>query len=637
MCGQTGPRGAGSIRDQGVSNVKRNVLGGRRAVILIFAVLLLGGLLWGLTSALAESGSPAPASAPPATSGKITLRVGWTRDADNMNVFLGYSASSFAIWYLNYDGLVGMNAADLSPSKETGLATDWSSSPDGKTWTFKLRENAVWHDGVPVTAKDVAFSYNYTIDNDMYNWSSYTKLIKHATAIDDYTVEMVCSDPKPSILNSWIPIIPEHIWSKVSPEDAEGNYKVKYPMVGSGPFQVQEWKKGDFLRMSANKDYWRGAPVIDEILFQTYTNADSMSQELKAGTIDACTGMLAAQVKQFQATDDGIEAESVPVNGYDELGFNCYADTSLGHPVLRDWKFRQALQWAVDHQAISDIAYGGQARPADTVNMSDYYDNPDWHWTPPAETAYTFDLEKAKAALEAAGYTDSDGNGIREYKGKDIELRLNPRAESTESVQAAKLMSGWFEQVGLKINLQTLDEGSLVDKMYNTVDGVFTPDYDMFLWGWYNDIDPSIGLDYFTKAQINGWSDCAWWDPEYEKLQVAAVKELDITKRKEMIDRQQQILYEQSPYIVMVYSNDIEGWNTAKWEGWIRSPAVTGNVVFPPYGNDTYLEVHPKVAGESESSSSNTTLYIIIGVVAAVVVIVLIMVLRRSKPKSVEE
>ena len=107
----------------------------------------------------------------------------------------------------------------------------------------------------------------------------------------------------------------------------------------------------------------------------------------------------------------------------------------------------------------------------------------------------------------------------------------------------------------------------------------------MFLWGWYLDFDPGSMLSYFTKDQIENWSDCGWWDPEYEELYKQQGEELDPVKRKEYVDRMQQILYEQTPYIVTDYGPDFEAYNTDKWEGYIAIPDPNGNTLIPPFGN----------------------------------------------------
>ena len=182
----------------------------------------------------------------------------------------------------------------------------------------------------------------------------------------------------------------------------------------------------------------------------------------------------------------------------------------------------------------------------------------------------------------------------------------------------------------------------LSDVILNEEKGVLTPDYDLFIWGWYLEYDPGSMLSYFTKSQIGNWSDSYWTDPEYEQLYVKQSEELDATQRKAYIDRMQQILYEQTPYIVTDYRRDFEAYNTAKWEGYIAIPDPNGNSLIPPFGNGgyaNYLTIQPKVAAEStaESGGGNTGLWIGVGVAAAVVVVVVVVVLLRRRPKAVEE
>ena len=626
----------------------------RPALILLLAdvAVLALGLVWGLGSAVAASESPTPmllgdgASPAPGASadaGKVVYKVGILAEPDNLNPFIGYLWSSFEMWYLAYDPLVGYDYGELKPIKgegSPGLATDWTVSPDGKTWTFTIRSGVKWQDGEPLTARDVAFTYNYIIDNDLSNFTTYTEGIAKAVAVDDTTVRFDCSQPKANMLNIWVPILPERIWSKISGKDAAAKYANKPPFVGSGPFQCVEWKKNSYVKLVANPDYWRGAPKIDELLFEYFTNADTMVQDLKAGKIDGVTGLLDAQYRQL-LSEPGIEARTVHVNGFDELGFNCYTGPSRGNPVLTDVKFRQALNYAVDKDKICTIAYGGHALPATTVITADYYTDPDWHWEPPADVAYGFDLEVAKQKLDEAGYKDANGDGVREYKGKPIELRLASRSESMISQNVGKLVASWFTDIGLKIELTTMSDGALTDQMYATKDGKFNPDYDMFLWGWYSDLDPGSLLGYFTTWQINSWSDCAWSNAEYDKLFSEQNRTIDPAARKALVDQMQQMLYEQSPYIVTAYSNDLEAYNVAKWQGYAASPSDVGNVLFPPYGNagnENFLLIEPKtVAATPASGGSNTPLISGGSVAAAVVAIVVLLLVRRRRPPVMEE
>ena len=235
----------------------------RTIVLLVFVALLAVSLTLAIGTALAASGSPSPAAS--ADTGKVIYRVGWTRGVDSLNPFIGYVAPSYEVWYLTYETLIGWRANDLAVTKgenSTGLATEWSVSDDSLTWTFKIRHDAKWNDGVPLTAKDVAFTYNYIIDNEMSNLISYTNLIKHATAVDDYTVEFVCSKPKPDMLRHWVPILPEHVWSKISPKDAAKSFQNLPTIVGSGPFMCTEWKKSSYVKMVQNP-YWWGSETED--------------------------------------------------------------------------------------------------------------------------------------------------------------------------------------------------------------------------------------------------------------------------------------------------------------------------------------------------------------------------------------
>jgi peptide/nickel transport system substrate-binding protein len=612
-----------------------------RRLLVVCAVA--AALVAALGAAAGAAGASSPSSGASPGSGKVMYKVGILAEPDNLNPFIGYLWSSFEIWYLTYDTLVGYDYGQLKPIKgeaSPGLATDWSVSDDGKTWTFTIREGAKWQDGEPLTARDVAFSYNYIIKNELSAFTSYVQGITRAVAVDDTHVRFECAKPKANMLRIWVPVVPEHIWSKVPGSAAGKTYTNKAPYVGSGPFKCVEWKKNSYVKLVANDAYWRGRPHIDELFFDYYTNADSMVQDLKSGVIDGATGLLDAQYRQLK-TVPGIEARTVETNGFDELAFNCYTGPSRGNPVLKDIQFRQALNWAVDRDKIAAIAYGGHARAATTVITEDYYTDPDWHWQPPADQTYGFDVAKAGQLLDAAGYKDGDGDGVREDKqGEPIKLRLWARAESMVSQSVGKLLAGWFKEIGLTIEFQTLEEGSITDSIYDTVDGKLSPDYDMFLWGWYSDLDPDPILSYFTTKQIGSWSDCGWSNAEYDQLYNEQQSMLDDQKRKEIIGRMQQLLYEESPYIVTVYSNDLEAFNTAKWEGYKPSPAEIGNVLFPPYGNagnENFMLIRPKTATTTQSSGGGAALWAGIAAAVVIVLIVSVVLLRRRRSSAEEE
>ncbi len=595
--------------------------------------LVLGVVLTVLLLLLLPVAASADTASPQA---KTVLRVGWVRDPDNLNPFIGYTTEAYEVWRLNYDMLTGYDAATLQPTPE--LATSWEHSADGKTWTFKLRKGVKWQDGEPFTADDVVFTFMYIIDNDMGNFTSYTTYIDEVVAVDDYTVEFHCSQAKANMLGLWVPIFPKHIWEKVSGKDAQSTFVNEPPIVGTGPFQVMEWKKDNYVRMVANKGYWRGAPKVDEIIFETFKNPDTMVQQMRNGTLAAAVNIPEAQFPALTKTS-GVSTVAFVQKGFVELSINAYdSPDSEGHPALKDPAFRNALQWAMDRESIAKIAWAGYATPATSLLPSGYYQEPlDYHWDPAPGDEYTYDPEKAKEALDAAGYKDTDGDGIREYKGEPIELSLIAISNDVHATKMGKLVAGWLQNVGIKVDYEVPDDGSLYDMLWNKKGDKCAPRYDLCLWGpWTGDVDPNWIFSIFTTDQIGDWSACYWSNAEFDQLYTDQMTEMDPQARKEMFWRMQEIMYEESPVIFLVYPKMLEAYNTGKWAGWVHSPAKTGGVLFTSDNIDSYLFVHPKAVVEEGGGNIGA---IVGGIVAGVVVVGVVawLILRRRRPKAEAE
>jgi peptide/nickel transport system substrate-binding protein len=592
-----------------------------RLAPLLVAVLLAAGLL-------CASGASATSPSPSPSSGQSVLKVGWDIEPDNLNPFVGIQQSSFDIYHLEYDFLTDYGPTHLQT--EPGLATSWTHSPDGLTWTFTIRGGVKWQDGVPLTAHDIAFTYTFMMKYKLQAFLAALAGIKTVTAPNDTTVVITCSRPKADILSMWVPILPEHIWGGFHSYNAAYNFANKPPIVGSGPFQVVQWVHGQYIRCVANKNYWAGAPKVDQLIFSLYTDQMTMASDLKSGVIQLAIDLPPAQIRGMQS-DKSISAQACAQKAFDYLGFNCYTGPSGGNPVLRDWKFRNALNWAVDKQKLVSLAYEGYATPGSTLFEPNFYDPTlDWHWTPPASEAYTFDLTKAGAMLTAAGYPLK--NGVRlDKQGKPVVLRLWGRQDSPQSQVMGKLITGWFKQLGLKIQYSVQSDATLTSAAYNYVGKTFKPDWDMYIWLWQpSGSDPSRRLGYFTTAQIQGSNDAAWSDPQYDRLFQLQSTTLDQQKRKQIVWQMEKIFYDQTPYIVLDYPKLLEGWNTASWTGWERIPQPDGAVAFITDNVDNYRLVGPKAAvATSGGMSGGAIAGIVIAVVVAVGLAVLLVTRRR--------
>src|SRR6476659_4874177 len=229
----------------------------RNAVVAVLALVV---------SMLAFAAAPEAAVG---ASGKKTFTVAFTTDVDSLNPFLGVNAESYELWAITYDMMVNYSMKDASPTP--GLATKWDTSADGKTWTFHIRDGVKWSDGQPLTAADIAYTYNRVLHGtiESSNWSSYLNNVKTVTAPDARTVVLSLSRPNAVLPLVPITILPEHIWKNVS-EKAMKSYDAAptpgHPVVGSGPFQLVEGTGGgSTFRFVANKNYWGGAPHVDEV------------------------------------------------------------------------------------------------------------------------------------------------------------------------------------------------------------------------------------------------------------------------------------------------------------------------------------------------------------------------------------
>ena len=615
---------------------------GDALVALVVAALLAAGL----TGVLTRGAAAASSSASPAAGG-VTLRIGWTADPDNLSPFIGVETAASEVLALTYDRLFGIGT-DGSPIPQ--LATELPTtenggiSADGKTWTVHLRPGVTWQDGEPLTADDVAFTYNLIIDNGLTSYLQAVKDIERAVVVDDTTVRFIMSAPKADMLYVGVYVIPEHIWSKVKVSTLERSHPNKTPIVGSGPFQVTEFKADNFTQLVRNPDYWGndvegwGAPKVDEIIFEAYTNPDTMTQDLKAGTIDAAQGVPSAQ---FPGLQDDPKLKTIAYNyiNWDYFDFNCYdGATSKGNPVLRDPAFRVALDYAIDRDKICQLVYNGRAKPGYTMITEDTWRDPDFHWEPPEGVKRPFDPAKAAELLDAAGYRDTDGDGVREdKKGKPISLRLWALAESTSTQGEGKLIAGWFEDLGLDIRFEVVDNGVASDAMYAWEGDYPAPDYDMILWFWDGYYDPGSTLQCFTTSQIGWWNEVYWSDAEYDDLCEQQGRELDPQKRAEIIWRMQEVMYAQNPQNVLTYFDYLQAVNVDEWTGWTPYYDEDGPVIYN-YIIQSYLNVGPKAAATAADDGGNTgTIAAIVVAVAVVAGAVLWWALRARRKDRAEE
>jgi peptide/nickel transport system substrate-binding protein len=615
-----------------MSTVVRRMIGVRLLTALLVALVAATCITAALAGRAVASPSPSSSDEP------LTLRLGWTESPLNLNPFIGYS-NSYEVWLLNYDTLVAVGP-DGAPSRETGLARDWTLSADQKEWTFTLRDGVTWQDGEPLTARDVAWTFNTIIDNEL-SLAVYLKDVEKAVAVDDTTLKVYCSAPKANMLLTqvYIYILPEHIWGDLSVDELSTTFRNPVPIVGSGPFQTVEFKKDGYVKMVRNPTYWGKQPTIDEVIFQYYTNSDTMVQDLKSGAIDGAQVIPATQFAQLQS-EPGIEAIPYPLYNWEYVDINCYeSPDSLGNPVLTDARFRVAMAWAIDRAKCAELGWGGLADVGYGIFPKvGWPEDADPYYEPAPEEVIGFDLEKAKQLMDQAGYVDGDGDGVREDKdGKPIKLRLWSRDISPPSQTQGKLIAGWLGDIGLDIEYSVVDEGALGDSIWNYEDDIYAPDYDLAIWDFMGYIDPGDSAACFTTEQIGNYNEMNWSNAEYDRLTEEQYREMDTAVRMELLKQGQAVMYAEQPMIVIDYPSVLQAVDVSRWEGW--QPYVGGSVWNNFLDRQSYIELRPKVAEtttEATAGSGNAIWYMV-AVIVLVAVLLIAWVLLRRRARALEE
>jgi len=409
------------------------------------------------------------------------------------------------------------------------LATSWNAVDDA-TWEVKFRTDAKFHDGTPFDTAAAKASFDYQTDSAagsrtfFANWAS-------LDVVDASTVRVKTKAPEPYFPNTL-----SRLWI-FSPADLKDPTVFGSKMNGTGPFKITEFTQGQQIVVTANTGYWGGAPKIDGVTYRAAPEASARTAMLQAGQADVVVNLPVEQAKQVESSG---QLRLGAVTGL--RGVPLMIDTRSG-PPLSDVRVRQAMNYAVDKDAIIKNVLGGyaQQQPA-TISPLIEGHNPDIQ-------PYAYDPEKAKQLLSDAGYPN----------GFDIEFH-HPTGRWMKDAEAAQAIAQMLGKVGIKVNLLTAE--------YSTFFGTWSKgEYKgMTMIGVTQPDGTAVSLFNLFLYSKGAWP-FSWTDPQMDTLIEKARSTLDQSTRVAAFHQLEQFIHDNAPFLFTWEQKDLYGINKSlKWE-----------------------------------------------------------------------
>ena len=474
-------------------------------------------------------------------------------------------------------------------------------SEDGRTVTWQLKEDILWSDGTPFTAEDVAFTYEFIANPEVASNTAGTyETIESVEALDDTTVQITFKDPNPAwylvFTGTQGMVLPKHMFEEYN--GASGREAPANTMpVGTGPYRVVDFTPGDVVVYEANPNY-READALAFSRVELKGGGDATSAAravLQTGDVDYAFNLQVEANVLEQLTQGGqgeVVAnfgslmERIVLNFTDPNQATADGEVSsveFPHPYLSDPQVREALALAIDRETIAEQLYGptGQATANFLVAPESFRST---------NTEFTYDLEQAAALLDAAGWTDTNGDGTRDKDGQEMEMvfqtSVNPVRQKTQEIVKQSL-----EEIGIGVELKSTDASVYFsgDPASRETLERFQADIQMFTTGNTNP-DPGSYMKTYTCDEItqkeNNWTKTnysRYCNPEYDALWQQSTRELDPAVREDLFIQMNDMLVEEAAVIPLVHRADAVGvsnrltgisltpwdlgtWNIAEWQ-----------------------------------------------------------------------
>jgi len=428
---------------------------------------------------------------------------------------------------------------------EPRLAESWEFSDDRKTLTFRLRDDVVWSDGVPVTARDVEFTYRAWTDPDVAWGGAFTvEAVERVEVIDERTVAFHFERAYASQLldvGAGALILPAHAWGELpfSEWRASADW-FRENLVVDGPFRLASWAPQHEIVLERNPLYYEeGLPYLDRVIFRVVPDQTSQLTQLLNGEVDFVFQLSPDDVARVEAADD-VELVTYWSRGVIFIGWN------LSKPPFDDARVRRALTLGIDRPTLIDSIWGRFARPLASPIVPEMVPGAAGRFEP-----LPYDPERARALLAEAGWEDRDGDGVREKDGRPLAFTLITNTGNRQREDALVILQDQLRRVGVAIEPRALEFNTLVGQVTSGA-------YDAVITAW---VMPTT-LDYrfaYATSEIGGSNFVGYSDPRMDALLTEMREAPDREAMRPYLAEMHEIQQRDQPYTFLWQSQRISG------------------------------------------------------------------------------
>jgi peptide/nickel transport system substrate-binding protein len=467
-----------------------------------------------------------------------TVVIGIQSDIQSWNPFLAEDATSEELLTLIYPSLAveQVDYRQHPPSFAPSLAESWASSQDGLSLTFKLRPDAVWSDGIPVTSGDLIFSWQaQTSEAIGWLWSDITDNIESVEALDEHTVRYTFTHRYPYQLMDVNdgPIVPAHAWEGI-PFEAWEDTDWSEHVVSAGPFVPVAHTPQQEIIFERNPHYFiSDRPRISRLVFRIVPAKSALFNQLLAGDIDLVNDIPPAEAARVQADPD-LELRIFADRSYTHVCWN------IDNDLFADPTVRRALGLAIDRDALIDVVYSGFAQPSVGPVLSTM-------WAFNRDLApLPFDPAAAAELLAEAGWSDSDDDGTLDRNGQRFEFEFLAPAESEVRQDIALMIERDLARIGVKVVPRFIEFGA--------VQAVLSEgDFDAFANRWIEPTQVDLeGIWRSAPPDTPTFNFGRYSSPEVDRLLDEIAASPDFATQKPLLDRIQEIVVADQPYTFLV-------------------------------------------------------------------------------------